>query len=112
MEGPARQGTCISKSDCGVDRSQAGDRVGRAGARADDFCVSGFRAWSCSSDSMTKISFYVEANRQPCVSSLCFATKAELNRYHASLRGASGKSSRLIKDAIEFSRLAAKRWRY
>jgi len=38
-----------------------------------------------------------------------FATKAELQRYHHSLSSALGESSQAIRDAVEFTRLAAKR---
>jgi hypothetical protein len=43
---------------------------------------------------------------------LRFATQAELRRYHRSLLPFAHKSSTVIREAVEFTRLAAKRWRY
>ena len=61
---------------------------------------------------MNKFSFQIKVNGDPCVANLRFATKAELQRYHRSLSSALGESSQAIRDAVEFTRLAAKRWRY
>lgn len=61
---------------------------------------------------MNKFSFQIKVNGVPCVANLRFATKAELQRYHHSLSSALGESSQAIRDAVEFTRLAAKRWRY
>lgn len=43
---------------------------------------------------------------------LRFATSAELQRYHRSLSPFARESSTIIREAVEFTRLAAKRWRY
>lgn len=43
---------------------------------------------------------------------LRFASQTELRRYHRSLAIPTRKSSKAIRDAVEFTRLAAKRWRY
>lgn len=61
---------------------------------------------------MNKFSFQIKVNGESRVANLRFATKAELRRYHRSLSSALGKSSPAIRDAVEFTRLAAKRWRY
>src|SRR5256885_1302306 len=41
-----------------------------------------------------------------------FAHRRELLRYHRSLSPFARKSSTTIREAVEFTRLAAKRWRY
>ena len=41
-----------------------------------------------------------------------FATKVELRRYHQSLSPFARRASTPIREAVEFTRLAAKRWRY
>jgi hypothetical protein len=63
-------------------------------------------------NSVNKFSFQIKVNGKPSVANLQFATKAELRRYHRSLSSALGESSQAIRDAVEFTRLAAKRWRY
>ena len=61
---------------------------------------------------MNKFFFHIEVNGEPSLAKLRFATKTELLAYHRSLSAASNEASQTIKDAVEFTRLAAKRWRY
>lgn len=61
---------------------------------------------------MNKFSFYIKINGEPCEANLRFATKVELRRYHEGLSTFSEESSKAIREAVEFTRLAAKRWRY
>jgi hypothetical protein len=61
---------------------------------------------------VNKFSFQIRVNGKPSVANLRFATKAELRRYHRFLSSVLGESSEAIRDAVEFTRLAAKRWRY
>jgi hypothetical protein len=61
---------------------------------------------------VTDLSFQIKVNGEPRIANLRFATNAELQRYHRSLSSASQKPSPAIRDAVEFTRLAAKRWRY
>jgi hypothetical protein len=63
-------------------------------------------------NSPNKFSFQIKVNGKPCAANLGFATRTELQRYHRSISPAQGESSRAIRDAVEFTRLAAKRWRY
>ena len=44
--------------------------------------------------------------------SLQLAARPELQRYHRSLSSTANQSSQAVRDAVEFTRLAAKRWRY
>jgi hypothetical protein len=57
-------------------------------------------------------SFHIEINGKPGLAKLRFAAKRELRAYHRSLSSAIDDTSQTIKDAVEFTRLAAKRWRY
>jgi len=63
---------------------------------------------------VNKFSFQIKVNGESRTASLRFATKAELRRYHRSLSSAVNQSQSLqaVRDAVEFTRLAAKRWRY
>jgi hypothetical protein len=61
---------------------------------------------------VNKFSFQINVDGKPGRANLGFATKIELQRCHRSLSSASGKSSPAVRDAMEFTRLAAKRWRY
>lgn len=61
---------------------------------------------------MKNFPFHIEANGRPSLAKLRFATKAELKAYHRSLSTVANTPSQTVQDAIEFTRLAAKRWRY
>lgn len=61
---------------------------------------------------MNKFAFHVKIGAEPRPANLRFATKVELRRYHQSLSSFAAESSRTIREAVEFTRLAAKRWRY
>lgn len=61
---------------------------------------------------MNQFSFQIKINGAPHTANLRFATKAELQRYHQSLAPFARESSTVIREAVEFTRLAAKRWRY
>lgn len=61
---------------------------------------------------MNQFSFQIIINGKPHTANLRFATKAELQRYHQSLAPFARESSTIIREAVEFTRLAAKRWRY
>jgi hypothetical protein len=56
--------------------------------------------------------FHIEVSGEPRPARLLFATKAQLQTYHRSLASAPNGNLQTVKDAIEFTRLAAKRWRY
>jgi len=56
--------------------------------------------------------FHVELRGQPCAAELGFANERELLGYHRSLRRWGRKASTPVREAIEFTHLAAKRWRY
>ncbi len=61
---------------------------------------------------MNKFLFHIEVNGKPSPAKLQFATQTELRAYHRSLPSASKQTSQIVSDAVEFTRLAAKRWRY
>lgn len=61
---------------------------------------------------MNTFSFHIEIKGKPKLARLRFATKTELQAYNRSLLSASYDTSQTVKDAVEFTRLAAKRWRY
>ncbi len=61
---------------------------------------------------MNGLSFQVKVRGELQTARLQFATKKELQRYHRSLSSAVKTSSQVSRDAVEFTRLAAKRWRY
>lgn len=57
-------------------------------------------------------SFQVNVEGEPVLATLRFATRNELQRYHRSLSLFARASSTTVREAVEFTRLAAKRWRY
>jgi hypothetical protein len=59
-----------------------------------------------------QFAFQIEVSGQRCSAMLEFGTKTELLRYHRTLQRWSGQSSVPVREAVEFTRLAAKRWRY
>jgi hypothetical protein len=61
---------------------------------------------------VNQFSFQIKINGEPRTANLRFATKTELQRYHQSLAPFARESSTVIREAVEFTRLAAKRWRY
>lgn len=63
-------------------------------------------------EALNNFSFHIEVNGKPSLAKLRFATRTELQAYHRSLAAASNDASQTLKDAVEFTRLAAKRWRY
>jgi len=56
--------------------------------------------------------FRIKVAGVPTQATLHFASHRELRRYHRSLSPFARKTSSVIRDAVEFTRLAAKRWRY
>ncbi len=56
--------------------------------------------------------FQIKVAGAPQQATLRFAGRSELLRYHRSLSPFARKSSTTIREAVEFTRLAAKRWRY
>ena len=56
--------------------------------------------------------FQLKAEGAAQMATLRFATQVELRRYHRSLSPFARESSTVIREAVEFTRLAAKRWRY
>jgi hypothetical protein len=61
---------------------------------------------------MKEFSFQIKINGEARTANLRFATKVKLQRYHQNLSTFATKSSRAVREAVEFTRLAAKRWRY
>lgn len=61
---------------------------------------------------MNEFPFQIKVAGVPQQATLCFANRSELRRYHRSLSPFARKSSTIIREAVEFTRLAAKRWRY
>jgi hypothetical protein len=61
---------------------------------------------------MNKLSFHIKIEGERRQAHLRFASKVELRRYHQSLSTFASESSKTIREAVEFTRLAAKRWRY
>lgn len=61
---------------------------------------------------MNEFPFQLKAEDWPLNATLRFATDGEIQRYHRSLSTFAGESSPAIREAVEFTRLAAKRWRY
>ena len=61
---------------------------------------------------MNKFSFQIEVQSQRQTAKLEFATKQQLERYHRSFPSAGNPASPAARDAVEFTRLAAERWRY
>jgi len=61
---------------------------------------------------VTECPFQIKVGDSPHQATLRFANRSELRRYHRSLSPFARKSSTAIREAVEFTRLAAKRWRY
>jgi hypothetical protein len=61
---------------------------------------------------MDEFRFQIEREGSLQEASLCFTTEVDIRRYHRSLSPFARESSKVIRDAVEFTRLAAKRWRY
>jgi len=61
---------------------------------------------------VTEFPFQIKVAGAPQQATLRFAGRSELLRYHRSLSPFARKSSTTIREAVEFTRLAAKRWRY
>lgn len=61
---------------------------------------------------MKEFSFLLRAGGTPQQAVLRFATRQELRRYHRSLSPFAAAAATSIREAVEFTRLAAKRWRY
>jgi hypothetical protein len=61
---------------------------------------------------VNSFSFHIKIDGELRLANLRIATKVELRRYHRSLSSLSANSSQAILEAVEFTRLAAKRWRY
>ncbi|MEW6304012.1 MAG: hypothetical protein AB1705_11105 [Verrucomicrobiota bacterium] len=56
--------------------------------------------------------FQLQVGGQIQNAELRFATQTELRRYHRSLTTSARDPDQIVRDAVEFTRLAAKRWRY
>jgi hypothetical protein len=56
--------------------------------------------------------FQIKVEGTPQIAKLRFATQTELRRYHRSLTLFTRGTSTVVREAVEFTRLAAKRWRY
>jgi hypothetical protein len=63
-------------------------------------------------ETMNEFPFQIKVEGSPHKAMLHFAGKAELRRYHRSLSVFTRESSTVIRESVEFTRLAAKRWRY
>ena len=61
---------------------------------------------------MDKFQFQIKVESSPQTAVLRFAGKVEIQRYHRSLSPFARQSTTAIREAVEFTRLAAKRWRY
>lgn len=61
---------------------------------------------------MNEFPFQIKVEDSLQTATLRFASRNELLRYHRSLSPFARKSSTTIREAVEFTRLAAKRWRY
>lgn len=61
---------------------------------------------------MKIFSFHIEAKGRPSLARLQFVNQIELRSYHRSLPAIAPQTSPTVRDAVEFTRLAAKRWRY
>jgi len=61
---------------------------------------------------VNKFLFRVKERESLQTAMLRFASKAEILRYHRSLAPFARQPSSIIREAVEFTRLAAKRWRY
>jgi hypothetical protein len=56
--------------------------------------------------------FQIKVRSSLQMASLRFASRHELGRYHRSLSSFARATATVIREAVEFTRLAAKRWRY
>lgn len=61
---------------------------------------------------MSEFRFQIKVEGSPATATLRFASRNELARYHRSLSPFAAEASTAVRDAVEFTRLAAKRWRY
>ena len=61
---------------------------------------------------MNEFPFQIKVGGASQQATLRFASHTELRRYHRSLLPFARKSSTTVREAVEFTRLAAKRWRY
>ena len=61
---------------------------------------------------MNEFPLQIKVEGSPATVTLRFASQREIRRYHRSLSRFARQSSTVIRDAVEFTRLAAKRWRY
>ena len=61
---------------------------------------------------MNEFPFQIKVEGAPQIATLRFATQTELRRYHRSLTQFARGTSTVVREAVEFTRLAAKRWRY
>lgn len=61
---------------------------------------------------MNAFPFYLTVNGSPQPATLCFAGPSQLQRYHRGLSPFARQASPIIQEAVELTRLAAKRWRY
>jgi hypothetical protein len=61
---------------------------------------------------VNRFSFHVKIDGEASLASLSFATKVALRHYQQSLSTFAARSSKTVREAVEFTRLAAKRWRY
>lgn len=61
---------------------------------------------------VNKFPFQIKVESAPQIATLRFATQTELRRYHRSLTQFARGTSTVVREAVEFTRLAAKRWRY
>lgn len=59
-----------------------------------------------------KMSFRIKVGETETLAALHFVGGEELKRYHRNLGQFAGAPSSGVQDAVEFTRLAAKRWRY
>jgi hypothetical protein len=61
---------------------------------------------------MNEFPFRIKVEDSPQMATLRFASRRELLRYHRSLSPFAAEASTTVREAVEFTRLAAKRWRY
>ena len=61
---------------------------------------------------MNEFPFRIKVEDSPQKAMLRFASRSELLRYHRSLSPFAAEASTTVREAVEFTRLAAKRWRY
>lgn len=61
---------------------------------------------------MNEFRFQIKVEAAAQAATLRFATQIDLQRYHRSLSPFAHTPSTVIREAVEFTRLAAKRWRY